>query len=229
MGDPPRRSPIQLGTVSNTLPRDTAKRDQPCLADRRASSAAALAAEDEWGRPGTKTSGALGLLLGCGGTNVPHPAQSIDSSHSGGCRYVSTHLLEVSVGCAPLLAIPKVPPSWRRRQKSLKKCPGRDLKFYPNAGRFGHIPLGIFKTGHRFFWCQIVEGQWPKARASVRFPGAALQVVIRVRPRSAAVRREPDLLTESGTAQGIFPGDAFTGARADCLAPIPWCPAQGSL
>ena len=80
----------------------------------------------------------------------------------------------------------------------------------------------VIKSFHFSFLVPIVEGQWPKARASVRFPGAALQVAIRVRPRSAVVRREPDLLTESGTAQGIFPGDAFTGARADCLAPIPW-------
>ena len=147
MGEPPRRSPIQLSTVSNTLPRDTAKRDQLCLADLRASSAAALAAEDEWGRPGTKTSGALGLLLGWGGTRVPPPAQSSDSSHSGGCRYVRTPLIEVSVGCASLLAIPKVPPSWRRRQKILKKrCPGRDLKFYPMPDVLAIFPSGFCKN-----------------------------------------------------------------------------------
>ena len=80
-----------------------------------------------------------------------------------------------------------------------------------------------------FFWCQIVEGQRPKASASVRFPGEALQVAIQVRPCPAAVRRVPDLLAELRHAQGIIPGDAVTGARAHCLAPIPWCPAQGSL
>ena len=77
--------------------------------------------------------------------------------------------------------------------------------------------------------CRIVEGQRPKASASVRFPGEALQVVIQVRPRSAVVRRVPDLLAKLRHAQGIIPGDAVTGARAHCLAPIPWCPAQGSL
>ena len=79
------------------------------------------------------------------------------------------------------------------------------------------------------FWCRIVEGQRPEARASVRFPGRALQVIIQVRPRSAVVRRVPYLLAEHRHAQGIPPGDAVTGARAHCLAPIPWCPAQGSL